>query len=283
IAKTNSLDELNTLATNKLNEINTTGAKYVSDLTEVRNGIDGKIEQFNNDVDAGGYVKDTDTVKWQKQAITDNDGFSIYLETVDFMHIENSIKTSGLYYVADSTNGIDGASSDGLINAYFRNEDNALIEYIPMGSNGIYYLQKSNGIWDTFTKLSRTTPGFKAESETGAQNKADLAFNNAKSYVDNELNTRQKLLWFGNASAKDTTLTLTESYKNYTILIFEYFTQAGIKSYTTLIPTTTTVIPIQDFNLSNSDGGAARFYEADIYMRTNTEFTITHNHTFVPE
>src|SRR5699024_12352251 len=131
------------------------------------------------------------------------DGFSIYLETVDFMHIENSIKTSVLYYVADSTNGIDGESSDGLINAYFRNEDNALIEYIPMGSNGIYYLQKSNGIWDTFTKLSRTTPGFKAESETGAQNKADLAFNNAKSYVDNELNTRHKLLWLGNASAKD--------------------------------------------------------------------------------
>ena len=78
-------------------------------------------------------------------------------------------------------------------------------------------------------------------------------------------------------------MTLTESYKNYTILIFEYFTQAGIKSYTTLIPTTTTIIPIQDFNLSNSDGGAARFYETGIYMRTNTEFTITHNHTFVPE
>ncbi|WP_353423678.1 BppU family phage baseplate upper protein [Staphylococcus xylosus] len=283
IATTNSLDELNSLATNKLNEINATGTQYVSDLTEVRNGIEGKIEQFNNDVDASGYVKGTDTTEWQKQAITDNDGFSIYLETIDFMHVENSINKSGLYYVSDSTNGIDGESSNGLINANFRNEDNALIEFIPINSNKIYYLQKSNGIWDTFTKVDRNTLGFNPESEIGAQNKADIALDSAKTYVDDELNTRRKTLWSGNASEKDTIMSLTESYKNFNFLVFEYFTQAGIKTYQTIIPTTTTIIPIQDFNLSNSDGGAARFYEAGIYMRNATEFSITHNHTYVPE
>lgn len=283
IAKTDSLNELNTLSTDKLSEINTTGQQYVNDLTEVRNGIDGKIEQFNTDVKAGGYVKDADTSKWQKQAITDNDGFSIYLETIDFMNIENMIGKSGLYYVADSTNGIDGENSDGLLNAHFENEDNALIEFVPKGSSRIYYLQKSNGIWDTFTKVDRHTLGFKAESEAGAQNKSDIAFENAKTYVNNELSNRRKTLWSGNASEKDTIITLTDSYKDFTFLIFEYFTQAGIKSYPTMIPTTTTIIPIQDFNLSNSDGGAARFYEAGIYMRNATEFTITHNHTYVPE
>lgn len=283
IAKTNGLNELNTLADNKLNEINTTGTQYVNDLTQVHDGIDGKINQFNDDVIASGYIKGTDTTEWQKQAITDNDGFSIYLETIDFMHVENSINKSGLYYVSDSTNGIDGESSNGLINANFRNEDNALIEFIPINSNKIYYLQKSNGIWDTFTKVDRNALGFKAESEIGSQNKADIALDSAKTYVDDELNARSKTLWSGNASEKDTIMSLTESYKNFNFLVFEYFTQAGIKTYQTIIPTTTTIIPIQDFNLSNSDGGAARFYESGIYMRNATEFSITHNHAYVPE
>ena len=283
IATSNSIEELTSLANNKLTEINTKGTEYVNKLNDISEGMDDKITQFNSDVDAGGYIKDTDTTDWQKSKLTDDEGYSIHLDTIDFMNIENAITKSGLYYVANSTNGIDGENTNGLIRAHFRNSDNGVIEFSPTDSHNVYYLQKYNGIWDTFTKVVKTTPGFKAESETGAQNKADLAFNNAKSYVDSELNTRQKLLWSGNASEKDTTMTLTESYKNYTILIFEYFTQAGIKSYTTLIPTTTTIIPIQDFNLSNSDGGAARFYETGIYMRTNTEFTITHNHTFVPE
>lgn len=283
IATSNSIEELTSLANNKLTEINTKGTEYVNQLNDISEGMDDKITQFNSDVDAGGYIKDTDTTDWQKSKLTDDEGYSIHLDTIDFMNIENAITKSGLYYVANSTNGIDGENTNGLIRAHFRNSDNGVIEFSPTDSHNVYYLQKYNGIWDTFTKVVKTTPGFKAESETGAQNKADLAFNNAKSYVDSELNTRQKLLWSGNASEKDTTMTLTESYKNYTILIFEYFTQAGIKSYTTLIPTTTTIIPIQDFNLSNSDGGAARFYETGIYMRTNTEFTITHNHTFVPE
>lgn len=283
IARTNSIEELTSLANNKLAEINTKGTEYINQLDDISKGMDDKITQFNSDVDAGGYIKDTDTTDWQKSKLTDDEGYSIYLETIDFIHVENSIKESGLFYVADSTNGIDGESSNGLINANFRNEDNALIEFIPINSNKIYYLQKSNGIWDTFTKVDRNALGFKAESEIGSQNKADIALDSAKTYVDDELNARSKTLWSGNASEKDTIMSLTESYKNFNFLVFEYFTQAGIKTYQTIIPTTTTIIPIQDFNLSNSDGGAARFYESGIYMRNATEFSITHNHAYVPE
>lgn len=283
IAKTNGLNELNTLADNKLNNINTIGTQYVNDLTQVHDGIDGKINQFNDDVIASGYIKDVDTNDWQKSPITDGEGYSIYLETIDFMNIESNIIKSGLYYVADSVNGPDEENTNGLINAHFKNMDNVLIEFTPMGLNKTYYLQKSNGIWGTFTKVDRNTLGFNPESEIGAQNKVDIALENAKTYTDNELNSRRKTLWSGNASEKDTIMSLTESYKNFNFLVFEYFTQAGIKTYQAIIPTTTAIIPIQDFNLSNSDGGAARFYETGIYMRNATEFSITHNHTYVPE
>ena len=276
-------DAYNANHTVKMKELNDKGSEYSAKFDDDKVYMDDKFQAFQESVNGSGLITTGQTGNWQKYKLTDDDGFSIYLETIDFMNIENMIEKSGLYYVADSTNGIDGENSDGLLNAHFENEDNALIEFVPKGSSRIYYLQKSNGIWDTFTKVDRHTLGFKAESEAGAQNKSDIAFENAKTYVNNELSNRRKTLWSGNASEKDTIITLTDSYKDFTFLIFEYLTQAGIKSYPTMIPTTTTIIPIQDFNLSNSDGGAARFYEAGIYMRNATEFTITHNHTYVPE
>ena len=276
-------DAYNANHTAKMKELNDKGSEYSAKFDDDKVYMDDKFQAFQESVNGSGLITTGQTGNWQKYKLTDDDGFSIYLKTIDFMNIENMIEKSGLYYVADSTNGIDGENSDGLLNAHFENEDNALIEFVPKGSSRIYYLQKSNGIWDTFTKVDRHTLGFKAESEAGAQNKSDIAFENAKTYVNNELSNRRKTLWSGNASEKDTIITLTDSYKDFTFLIFEYLTQAGIKSYPTMIPTTTTIIPIQDFNLSNSDGGAARFYEAGIYMRNATEFTITHNHTYVPE
>ncbi|MCD8770776.1 BppU family phage baseplate upper protein [Mammaliicoccus sciuri] len=283
IAKGNAIEEINTLATSKLTSIHNDGTDYLNNMVHIHGLIDDKITQFNSDVDAGGYIKDTDTTDWQKSKMTDDEGNSIHLDTIDFMNIENTITKSGLYYVADSTNGIEGENTNGLIRAHFRNVDNGVIEFSPTDSHNVYYLQKYSGIWDTFTKVVKTTPGFKAESEIGAQNKADIAFNNAKLYVDNELTTRRKILWSGNASEKGTVLSLTDSYKNYSSILIGYVTLAGHKTYESLIFSTTSVFPIQDFNLGNADGGAARFYESGLRAYTNTEFTITHNHTYIPE
>ena len=90
-------------------------------------------------------------------------------------------------------------------------------------------------------------------------------------------------MWSGNASEKGTVLSLTDSYKNYSSILIGYVTLAGHKTYESLIFSTTSIFPIQDFNLGNADGGAARFYESGLRANTNTEFTITHNHTYIPE
>src|SRR5699024_9018100 len=74
IAKTSSLEELNNLADTRLLEIKTTGTQYINDLTTVRDGIDGKINQFNTDVQAEGYIKEPDTTNWQKSKLTDDNG-----------------------------------------------------------------------------------------------------------------------------------------------------------------------------------------------------------------
>ena len=155
IAKTNSLDELNTLASNKLNEINTTGTQYVNDLTEIKDSMDGKIEQFNDDVDAGGYVKESDTSDWQKHSITDENGHSIFIETIDFMNIGETITTSGLFYIDDSTNGPVDENKNGYIISNFSNLDNGELIFTPVDSYRRYSVQKINGTWEGLHDLTK--------------------------------------------------------------------------------------------------------------------------------
>src|SRR5699024_12527364 len=93
IAKTSNLEELNNLADTRLLEIKTTGTQYINDLTTVRDGIDGKINQFNTDVQAEGYIKEPDTTNWQKSKLTDDNGLIKSLDAIDFNKIDEKIKT----------------------------------------------------------------------------------------------------------------------------------------------------------------------------------------------
>ena len=89
VARANSIEELTTLANSKLTEIDTKGTQYVEDLTNVRDGIDNKINQFNTDVSSGGYTKDTATSNWQKYKLTNEDGSRMYIKKADFKHIND--------------------------------------------------------------------------------------------------------------------------------------------------------------------------------------------------
>lgn len=276
IAKTNSLDELNTLATTKLNEINATGTQYVNDLTEVRNGIDGKIQQFNNDVDAGDYVKGTDTVKWQKQNITDEQGYSISIETIDFMNIKETITTSGLYYVINSTNGPIDENNTGYIYANFKNVDNGLLEFVPLESNNKYYVQKINGMWGSILN-----PNEYMETTMGSQLKTDKSLKDAKDYTNEQLNLRFKSLWKGSANNKGTTLNLSEEIKNFQFLVLISSSVGGTKNEWRYIDNVGWMV-IQDFNLADVDGSSARMSECVIDVIDDLQLKIRHNHSFIP-
>ncbi|PIS62251.1 hypothetical protein AZH47_10270 [Corynebacterium striatum] len=207
IAKTNSLDELNNLANARLQEINTAGDNHITNMNEIQNDVDTKITQFNNDVSAGGYVKEENTTDWQKKFLTNSEGYSIHIPTLDFMNIGSSISASGLYYVEDSTNGPVNENTNGYIFANFMNIDNGELIFTPVDSYKRYSVQKVNGTWEGLHNLTEDM-----ETQTGSQAKVDAAYTNAISYYEGKINANFKSLWKGNVSEKGTVIDLLEPY-----------------------------------------------------------------------
>lgn len=182
IAKTSSLEELNNLADTRLQEIDTTGTQYINDLTTVRDGIDGKIDQFNTDVSAGGYVKDTDTTNWQKSKMTADNGYVQSIDTIDFNVIDEKINTSGFYYAKSVTNGPTGdyqTEGNIILLKYSNNKDR--LTFQPRDTHKIFTKYKTGelNVWSDWYDLT-----YDMETTEGAQIKATQALEDAKAYID---------------------------------------------------------------------------------------------------
>ncbi|MEB6231383.1 BppU family phage baseplate upper protein [Mammaliicoccus sciuri] len=185
IARTNSLEELNNLADTRLQEIETTGTQYVNDLTTVRDGIDDKINQFNTDVSAGGYVKDTNTTNWQKSKMIADDGMVLTIDTIDFNNIDVKINKSGFYYAKSITNGpLGDYQKEGNITLlkYLNNKDR--LTFQPRGTHKIFtkYKTGENNVWSEWYDLT-----YNMETTEGSQTKATQALMDAKTYIDEQV------------------------------------------------------------------------------------------------
>ena len=277
IARTNSVEELNTLADTRLQEINTVGDTHITNMNNIQSDVDNKIDQFNSDVLAGGYVKEENTTDWQKKFLTNSEGYSIHVSTLDFMNIGPTISTSGLYYVEDSTNGPVNENTNGYIFANFMNIDNGELIFTPVDSYKRYSVQKINGTWEGLHDLTKDM-----ETQTGAQNKADTAYSDAIEYFDDKMDTNFKSLWKGNASEKGTVIDLLEPYTEYKMLVVVYYSVGGTKNTSRFTEGLGRIV-VQDFNLSDADGGAARFFETALDIVNTSQFRVRHNHTYLPD
>src|SRR5699024_4295240 len=277
IAKTSSIEELNSLADSRLQEINTAGDSHITSMNEIQTDVDDKITQFNNDVLAGGYVKEENTTEWQKKLLTDSEGYSIHIPKLDFMNIGTTINESGLFYVDDSTNGPADENRNGYVFSNFMSTDNGELIFTPVGSHKRYSIQKVNGTWEGLQDLTKDM-----ETQSGAQDKANTAYNDSIEYIDSKLNANFKSLWKGNASEKGTVIDLLEPYTEYKMLVVVYYSVGGTKN-TSRFTEGLGRIAVQDFNLSDADGGTARFFETALDIVNTSQFRIRHNHTYLPE
>ena len=275
IAKTNSLDELNTLATNKLEDIKTKGSQYVEELTDVRNGIDEKVDQFNDDVKTEGYVKENNTRSWQKHKLTNDAGDSIQIEEIDFMNPSETIEKSGVYYVEDSKNGPENENRNGYVFSNVLNDENKYLVFTPVGSYKQYILQKINGEWGPLTDLTRDM-----ETTKGSQDKADESYKKAVNHFDNERKGNYKSLWKGSVVERGALIKINDSYKNYKMLIVIYNVVGHTKN-TDILTEDLSGIAIHDFNLSDSDGSGARLFESVLTLENDKQFKVKHNNSYV--
>lgn len=180
IAKTSSLNELKSLASKRLEEINTKGTDYSTKLTEIRDSIDGKVEKFNEDVKAGGYVKDKATEKWQKYKITQDNGDAIELKTgLDLSDTEvlNSFKP-GNYFLPLPMNG-PGDSDSGFLNVQSRSNGTIKrLAFSPRKSDKTY-VRRFLENWTEWIDITEDM-----ETKSSAQRKITEALDEAKAYTD---------------------------------------------------------------------------------------------------
>lgn len=203
IAKTSSLEELNNSADTRLQEIDTTGTQYINDLTTVRDGIDGKINQFNTDVQAEGYIKEPDTSNWQKSKMTQDNGYVQSIDTIDFNDIDVKINKSGFYYAKSVTNGpVGDYQTEGNVTLYKFENNKDRLTFQPRGTHKIFTKYKTGelNVWSDWHDLT-----YDMETTEGAQIKATQALEEAKLYIDeNVFDTGwQPLTVMGNVSKHD--------------------------------------------------------------------------------
>ena len=182
IAKTSSLEELNNLADTRIREIETKGTEYINNLTTVHDGIDGKINQFNTDVQAEGYIKEPDTVNWQKSKMTQDNGYVQSIDTIDFNDIDVKIDKSGFYYAKSVTNGpVGDYQTEGNVTLYKFENNKDRLTFQPRGTHKIFTKYKTGElrVWSDWYDLT-----YDMETIEGAQLKATQALEKAKLYID---------------------------------------------------------------------------------------------------
>ena len=183
IAKTNSLSELSRLAEEKLQEIEDKGTQYIKNLTDVRDGIQNKIDQFNDDVESVNYVKEESTENWQKYKFTQDDGTRIRIENANVSELDigsyevwNAIDTpldDNEFYEVDVTKSRDGRK---VITAIHSLTNRIFIK--------TFHTNDVDKAWREIPTLGKNST---VETELGSQEKASKALNDAKDYLDNQL------------------------------------------------------------------------------------------------
>lgn len=272
IAKTSSLEELNNLADTRIREIETKGTEYINNLTTIHDGIDGKINQFNTDVQAEGYIKEPDTVNWQKSKMTQDNGYVQSIDAIDFNDIDVKINKSGFYYAKSVTNGpVGDYQTEGNVTLYKFENNKDRLTFQPRGTHKIFTKYKTGELrlWSDWYDLT-----YDMETIEGAQLKATQALEEAKVYTDEKIVATHKILFSGSVNGTGNVINLDESFYDYEMVVISGSWSGGT-FYEVVIPQLLgRTINVQKFNLINSSGSLDSFYELTLSISSGIKITI---------
>lgn len=270
--KDSALVELENSKNAHVNQIKTTGTEYKNDLTNIRTGINEKIEQFNIDVENNDFITEPMTDTWQKYKLTEDSGqvVDVSLENnIDKLH---NLKTG--FYFATIIPITDASANSGFVEVLEKN-GGALkrITFRPYNSNQVW-IKRFYNTWNGW-ELSNED----METTYGSQEKVDLALNEAKVYTDNLMTNRRKTLFSGDARERNTIINLSESYKNFNHFAIRYRYSGGAKQIVCHVDDDNK-IQIQDLNMTDSTGDNPKLYEIGLLVTNEKEFKISNNNTF---
>lgn len=270
IARSTSIQEINTLVANKLEELETKGNQYSSKFDNDKAEMDSKKEAFDLAVQGSGLVTTGQSKDWQKHKLTNDDGRIKQINGLDFNNPEELLgDKSQFIYSSGSKNYI--GNLNGTVNYLVVTKDYKRIEYRPNGTNKVFYKNKEAGLW-----LDWYDPIKDAETTTGSQSKANVAESNAKTYANELVGKKTTLLFEGTANGVGKTINLSETLDNF-VALFIYVSFPGGLVPILGNPYGTDTMPLQLTNILDGTGNGGGIYEAILTKTTRTQLTITND------
>lgn len=271
-AKTKSLNEIKTSKDSSLKEITNTGSNYTNQLNKVYNTMDSKINKFNSDVQAGGYIKSSVTDNWQKYKLTKDDGTAKELTKADLLNNEylNGLDP-GIYFASESVSTPSG--TDGFVNVQKRNVIK-VVYFQPQNSDKIY-INRFNNVWSDWHD-----PLNDMESVSGSQAKADKALSDAKVYVDKNISDTgwQELPLMSGVEADTNLGPSVYRVKNGVCNIIFNVRMTAAKAETSFLTLPSNVLPKYAFSfLARTDGNSGKNPVKCSYDVINKVFKIWQN------
>lgn len=202
------------------------------------------VEETSNNAlnQAKQYVDDKfGTTSWQQHKITEANGQSIQVN-LNNAQGDLGYLTAGNYYatrVPDLPSGVE--SYEGYLSVFVKDETNKFFNFTPVNSKKVYTRSIINGRLD-----SQWT-------------------------IPNEY--KKAVLFDGAANGVGTTLNLTESYQNYSLLVISGTYPGGTFAEVSLTSMPNSIV-ISKTNLVDSDGNGGGLYECSISKTSNTTFRI---------
>lgn len=270
IARSTSIQEINTLVASKLQELETKGNQYSTKFDNDKAEMDSKKEEFDLAVQGSGLVTTSQSDSWQKTKLTNDDGRVKQISGLDFNNPEELLgEKSQFIYVSSSKNYIE--NSNGTVSYIVVTNNYKRIEYRPNGTNKVFYKNKEDGLW-----LDWYDPIQDAETTTGSQSKANTAESNAKTYANELVDKKTTLLFEGTANGVGKTINLSESMDNFYVLII-YASTPGGTHVDIASPYGSENIFIKSVNLPDNGTVGGAIFECGIQKSQRNQLTITHD------
>lgn len=280
IARSTSIQEINTLVANKIQELETKGNQFSTKFDNDKAEMDSKKEEFDLAVQGSGLVTTGQSDNWQKIKTTNDDGTTPLFASFDFNNPESALtKSPGTYYVRAGLN----STAKGISNNYgymeitktYSTGSVAELVYRPIGTgalnSGELYTCRKNGEWGSWVRIG-FDPNI-TETVQGSQAKANTAESNAKTYAKDLVDKKTNVLFQGTANGVGTTINLNETLDNF-IVVFVFGSTPGGRFVECVDPQGSEDFVFEKTNVIGDDGSQATVFECLIQKVNRTNLKI---------
>jgi hypothetical protein len=278
---------LNDRSVQVINEIHELADNYKTELNEVKNNnitqINTRADQIKAEVEK---LNNYDTTNWQKVKLTSDSGIRTYLTKGSVKDIK--ALNFGYYetVVAGTTDATEfpPATYGGFVEIDVTKSDAGRMQIkVAQSSNGRTFWRyiHTNGASDTgWLEVPRFADITTMETTTGSQNKANTAESKAKSYADEKVNSQHKVLFSGSVSNVGSTVSLTGSIYDYSMIVISGESPSGVFNEVVLPAAIQTNIVIQTNNSREADTILYGLYELKLDVTNGTALTVVEDVSF---